>query len=385
MKILLVGGGSGGHITPLLAVAEQIKNDRPDTFVYAVSERFGTFNHIFKRSSSIDKVHHVFAGKLRRYHNESWFRRLTDVKTILLNLKDGVLLGVGFFESIILLLRLRPDVIFIKGGYVGVPLGFASRLLRIPYITHDSDAKAGLTNKLIGSGAVKNAVGAPPEMYPYAPEKIIYTGVPIEKTYRTFSNADYKSERSRLGIKQEEFLILILGGSNGAQRIDRIMHLVLADILKKHTKTRIIQQVGAGNENMYVDYPTGLAARTTTSRFLSPVSSYCKAADLVISRAGATAISELASLKKPVVLIPHPELTGGHQLHNAKMLEEAEAAVVINEKEALSSPKIMKNILDNLISSSDKRSKIAGNLNKSLASDAAEKISKLLLQAGKNK
>lgn len=381
----MVGGGSGGHITPLLAVAEQLKKDKPDVSVYAVSERFGVFNHIFKRSSSVDRVHHVFAGKLRRYHNESWLKRLTDIQTILLNLKDGILLIIGFLESIILLLRLRPSVIFIKGGYVGVPLGFASRLLRIPYVTHDSDAMAGLTNKLIGPGAAKNAVGAVPEMYHYTPEKIIYTGVPIEKIYRAFSSAEYKNERSKLGIKSDEFLILILGGSNGAQRIDRIMHEALSDTLKKYPKIRIIQQVGSGNESMYADYPPELASRTITSRFLSPVSSYCKAADLVISRAGATAISELAALKKPVVLIPHPALTGGHQLHNAQMIDEAGAAIVISEKEALSSPKVMKDALDSLISSRTKRDKIAGNLHALSASDAAEKISRLLLQIGGNK
>lgn len=378
----MTGGGSGGHITPLLAVAEKIKKERPDTKVFAVSERFGKFNSLLDAAKPIDQTYSIFAGKLRRYHNEPWLSRVLDIKTLLLNIKDLFLLLIGLFDAVFVLLRIRPDVIFIKGGYVGVPIGLASRLLRIPYITHDSDASAGLTNRIIAPGAIKNAVGMPAAMYSYEKTKTVYTGVPIREEYLNFTKKDYQSKRKDLKVADDELLLVVIGGSNGAQRIDKIMHEILKHLMVENPELRVIQQVGENNEHIYEDYPESLKARIHTDRFLSPLIDFLGASDLVVSRAGATVIAELAALERPSVIIPHPELTGGHQLENAKLLQQKGAAIVVDEQSALKDANMMKKGLADLIKSQKLRKKLAQNLHKSTPLDASSKICDLLLSTG---
>lgn len=378
----MTGGGSGGHITPLLAVAEKIKKERPDTKVFAVSERFGKFNSLLDAAKPIDQTYSIFAGKLRRYHNESWLSRVLDIKTLLLNIRDLFVLLIGLFDAVFLLLRTRPDVIFIKGGYVGVPIGLASRILRIPYITHDSDASAGLTNRIIAPGAIKNAVGMPAAMYSYEKTKTIYTGVPIREEYLNFTKKDYQAKRKDLKVAEDELLLVVIGGSNGAQRIDKIMHETLKQLMVENPELRVIQQVGENNEHIYEDYPENLKARIYTDRFLSPLIDFLGASDLVVSRAGATVIAELAALERPSVIIPHPELTGGHQLENAKFLQQKDAAIVVDEQSALRDATMMKKGLADLIKSQKLRKKLAQNLHKSTPLDASSKICNLLLSTG---
>lgn len=378
----MTGGGSGGHITPLLAVAEKIKKERPDTKVFAVSERFGKFNSLLDAAKPIDQTYSIFAGKLRRYHNESWLSRVLDIKTLLLNIRDLFVLLIGLFDAVFLLLRTRPDVIFIKGGYVGVPIGLASRILRIPYITHDSDASAGLTNRIIAPGAIKNAVGMPAAMYSYEKTKTIYTGVPIREEYLNFTKKDYQAKRKDLKVAEDELLLVVIGGSNGAQRIDKIMHETLKQLMVENPELRVIQQVGENNEHIYEDYPENLKARIHTDRFLSPLIDFLGASDLVVSRAGATVIAELAALERPSVIIPHPELTGGHQLENAKFLQQKDAAIVVDEQSALRDATMMKKGLADLIKSQKLRKKLAQNLHKSTPLDASSKICNLLLSTG---
>lgn len=383
VRVLLVGGGSGGHITPLLAVANQLIKDDSSTQVHIATERFGKFSDLFVDNPGGYTLHRIFAGKLRRYHGESWLRRLTDIKTILLNIRDGILLAIGTIEAVYLLARLRPKVVFIKGGYVGLPLGLACRVFRIPYITHDSDASPGLTNRLIGGGAKLNAVGMKNGAYSYSPDKTVYVGVPVESEYK--EKTLNKDSRQKLGLKPDDRLILVLGGSNGAQRLDRIMYKSLRRLLSENKNIRLIHQVGKDNENIYTDYPSELKERITAARFLSPLVNFSSAADIIISRAGATAIAEFAALGKPIILVPHPELTGGHQVSNANALDESDAACVVEEAAATKNPSLMTEAISQLLKSKKIREKISKNLHNFMDADATERISKLLLSEAEGK
>ncbi len=111
MTIVLTGGGSGGHITPILAVARELKRLRPDARIIYIGERHGKFAHLTKDNSDIDSIYTIFAGKFRRYHGESWLRRLVDVKTNALNIRDVFFVAVGFGQSFRLLGRLKPEII----------------------------------------------------------------------------------------------------------------------------------------------------------------------------------------------------------------------------------------------------------------------------------
>lgn len=379
----MVGGGSGGHITPLLAVASQLKKDNSTVEVAVITERMGIFNHLFDGADQIDSLYSINAGKFRRYHGESLHRKIFDLRTIILNTRDIFKLAIGTIESLWALFRIRPDVAFIKGGYVGVPVGLACRIFRTPYITHDSDAISGLTNRIIGKGARYNAVGMPPENYPYKKDKIIFVGVPVTNDFTDPDGNQRRTKRAELDVARDEILILITGGSNGAKRLDQIIHSSLEAILEKNPKLNIIHQVGKNHETLYEDYPAKLHSRIRVASFLQPLSSYIAAADVVIARAGATAIAEIGHLKKPLILVPNPYLTGGHQSKNAKVLGSRGAAIVVDEHKALEDPAQITKAINELIKSKTSRQEFAEKLYSITEKDATKKLSKIIIGINK--
>ena len=165
MKIVVTGGGSGGHITPILAVADEIKKAHPDSKIIYIGQKGDTFADIVAENMLIDEVRSVSAGKFRRYNGEG-LKQLLDFKTIWLNVRDAFRVIKGFWECNKLLSTIKPDVVFCKGGFVGVPVGLAAARLKIPYLTHDSDAIPGLANRIISRWAAKHAVALDPELYP---------------------------------------------------------------------------------------------------------------------------------------------------------------------------------------------------------------------------
>lgn len=381
----MVGGGSGGHITPLIAIASEIKKRQKDLEVAVISERLGIFNHLFEGARDIDDLYLINAGKFRRYYGRSFFRHFFDAKTFLLNVRDLFRFIFGVIESFWLLVRIRPNIIFVKGGYVGVPVGLVARLLRIPYITHDSDAKPGLTNRLIGRKAAFNAVGMLSANYKYKKEKTIYVGVPIGDDFTDKHSEIRAKKRKELDLTQHDFLLLITGGSNGARRMDKLAHSVLKNLLDKNSRLHIVHQVGKENEDIYLDYPSHLHSRIRIASFLKPLSSFVAASDAVISRAGATAISEIGAMGKPLIIIPNPYLSGGHQLKNAELFSKDNSAIVVDEHLALDNPRILRTEVQKLIDDPSLRSRLSEKLHKKTKKNASSKIAELLINNAKSK
>lgn len=375
----MVGGGSGGHITPLLAVASQLKLKHPGCSITIISERTGAFNHLFDVDEhAIDNLFYINAGKYRRYHGQRLKDVVFDIKRAALNIRDMFKLLIGTIESLWLLVRIRPNVVFVKGGYVGVPVGLASRILRIPYVTHDSDATPGLTNRLIAKKAKANAVGMPSEYYGYPKEKIVYVGIPITEDFQVISEDRRRKKRRELEISASDFMLLITGGSNGARRLDKIVCASMEELLKKYPKLNIVHQVGKDNEGIYSNYPAHLHSRIRVSGFLKPLSEYISAADAVIARAGATSITEIGSQKKPLIIVPNPYLTGGHQIKNASIYEDKKAAIVIGEHQALKDPAVLSAVVEKLMTDEGFASGLSNRLYATIRKDSAEKIAELL-------
>lgn len=345
-----------------------------------VGERGGRFWSLVQGEADLfDSSKKIFAGKLRRYHGESWLARLTDVKTIILNIRDILLLIVGFFESFIYLVLHRPDVIFIKGGFVGVPIGLVAMILRIPYITHDSDAVAGLTNRLIGRGAKLHAVGMPAKFYNYPKDKIVFVGVPIGEDFREVSTRQKLSALSKLGIKKNNKLLLVTGGSNGAQRLDVMVKNVADRLLAKYSDLVIIHQVGRGNESIYAGTEAEKTKRVIVHKFLDPMSLYSAGADVIIARGGATTIAEFAGQAKACIIVPNPYLTGGHQLYNAKVLEESNSIKVVQEE---ASAEEFLGAVGELLDNDSLRLELGRALHELIPANATQKIGDLLLMEG---
>ena len=181
MKVMMTGGGTAGHVTPLLAVASELKKEQPSASIRYIGNYGDTFGHLVKNSNDFDKSYLIFAGKFMRYHKISKLVYLKDPRITLKNIRDLFLFLFGFIQSIAYLVFWRPDVIFVKGGFVGLPVGLAGAFLRIPVVTHDSDAVPGLTNRILSRYSKLQAVAMPIDSYKYNKKTIRLTGLPINE------------------------------------------------------------------------------------------------------------------------------------------------------------------------------------------------------------
>lgn len=384
VRIAMVGGGSGGHITPLLAVARELKQMRSDIVIEYVGQKGDSLGDIPVKDPNIDAVHAVRAGKLRRYHGEG-LRQLLDLKTTLLNLRDVIYVLIGFFQSLALLRRMRPDVVFVKGGFVGVPVGLAAALLRIPYVTHDSDAIPGLANRIIARWAAIHAVALPAEVYSYPSARTISVGVPVSHEFMPRDERAIESLRSEMHIAPEHRVLLVTGGGLGAQRLNDAMVRVTPDLLSLYPTLGIIHLAGRGLFNQVEDQydrilTPDLRERVEVFAFTSELYKFSAVADVVVTRAGGNSMAEFAVQGKACVVVPNPLLAGGHQSKNAQVLADRQAAVLVQERDLEDSPKAMlqpiRSLLDDPV--------LAGQMSASLQSigkpDAAYRLAMVLLE-----
>ncbi len=387
MTIIVTGGGSGGHITPVLAVAAQLRVQTQDLRIVYVGQRGDGLGDIPRQSGAIDAVYDIDAGKLRRYHGEGW-RQLFDLPTIGLNIRDGFRTIRGLVQAWRLLRRERPAVVFIKGGFVGVPVGLAAVLLRIPYITHDSDAIPGLANRLIAPWARYHAVALPRDLYPYQHDKTITVGVPVSSEFEQVDTAAQRAFKTDLGLDPNHRLLLVTGGGLGAQRVNNVMRTIAAELLAAIPDLTIVQTVGRANETAVQSaYEASLSAadqsRVVVVGYTTELYKYSGAADLIMTRAGATAIAEFAVQGKACLLVPNPYLTGGHQLKNAQALQRAKAVAVLNESALTTDSALVLSTLIGLLDDTDARRQLADNLQRLAHPEAAAELSALILKTAR--
>ncbi len=322
-----------------------------------------------------DAQRKIFAGKFRRYHGESWVKRVLDVKTNLLNIRDFVYVVLGMFESMVLLIREKPDVILLKGGFVGMPVGLAAALLRIPYITHDSDALPGLANRVVARWARWHATGMPASFYTYKQGTVKYVGVLVGDAYTFVTDELRHDYRRQLNIPFDATVLMVTGGSNGSQKLNQAMAKHIVSIKAKHPRLYVLHQTGIGNEGVYADiYPNGVDWIVVQDLF-KQMYRYSGAADVVVTRAGANTLAEFGVQGKACVVVPNPLLTGGHQLINAAELEKHQAVVVIKEAELGDR---LEPVLTELLEDEKLRHAYGKKLRGLSKVDAAEKLAKLL-------
>ncbi len=272
----------------------------------------------------------IVAGKLRRYHHLTLWQQLTWPSLVLSNIRDLFLVGIGVVQSFVKLVVWRPDVVFTKGGYVCLPVGIAARLLRIPLVIHDSDAHPGLTNRILSRWATAIATGAPLEYYPYDARKSTYVGIPVDARFKPVTATQQRDLKGEWGLDPDQPLLVVTGGGLGASRINKA---VIDSLQKLQQYTSVVLVSGAGQYDTMKAVAPENDSHFQLHAFVTKMHSLLGAADVVVTRAGATTILELAALEKPTILIPNGKLTGGHQLKNAAVYAEADAVVVVDEAE----------------------------------------------------
>ncbi|MBQ2660316.1 UDP-N-acetylglucosamine--N-acetylmuramyl-(pentapeptide) pyrophosphoryl-undecaprenol N-acetylglucosamine transferase [Candidatus Saccharibacteria bacterium] len=403
MRLLVVGGGSGGHITPALAVVREVLEKRPRTRVEFWTDR-KYYKNVVKNTTEIGmkwgnensvkreyiRVRRILAGKFRRYAGwkfEDYFRHF-DV-----TLKDlifGNFLGfLGFLGGLVVsFARLlpkknRPDVIFLKGGFVGLPVGIAAKILGIPYVIHESDMVPGLANRILMKKAEVVAMGMPFEEK-QGREKWRWVGIPVGEEFKKVSAARTKSLKKSFGFDEEKLLVVITGGSQGSLNLDEATRRILPDLLekasvglvagRKHYETMI-------DLKKYEDWDKAkLQSNFRMWEFNSAMFDLLGAADVVVSRAGATTIAELANLGKAVILVPYARLPGGHQVKNAELLEKEEAVLVVNDEKMQEKPEILLKAILNLLKNADKREELAAKLHGEAKPEAARELAEILFE-----
>ncbi len=323
----------------------------------------------------------IRAGKLRRYHTLPLWRQLLRPSIVLPNIRDMLFVGVGFIESTVRLLIWRPDVVFTKGGFVCLPVGMAARLLRIPLVIHDSDAHPGLTNRLLARGATAIATGAPLHNYDYPKEKSYYVGIPIAAGFVPYAPEKQREIKQRLGFEAAAPLVVVTGGGLGAKRLNDVVATSLDSLL---ADTSVLLISGTGQYDNLLRLTPSNHPRFQLKAFISEgMADVLGAADIVVARAGATTIMELAALAKPTILVPNAYLTGGHQLKNAAAFSEDDAVIVLDEAKLEEQPALLAETIKQLLRDKDTLRQMQQRFLAYAKPDAARDVADLIVAAAK--
>lgn len=318
--IVLTGGGTAGHVTPNIAMLPTLKEQG-----YKISY-IGSYNGIEKKLIEEQGIPYygISSGKLRRYF---------DLK----NFSDPFKVLKGYVEAHRLMKKLKPDVVFSKGGFVSVPVVIAAHRNKIPAIIHESDMTPGLANKLCIPSAAKVCCNFPETVDKLPADKAVLTGTPIRHELLC---GDKKKALEFTGLSSDKPVLMIIGGSLGSIAVNTAVRQILPDLLPKF---QIIHLCGKGKLNTSL---IGTEGYVQYEYIQDELADLFALADVVISRAGANAICEISALKKPNLLIPlSANASRGDQILNARSFERLGYSKVLEEEE-ITNERLLSTILD---------------------------------------
>jgi UDP-N-acetylglucosamine--N-acetylmuramyl-(pentapeptide) pyrophosphoryl-undecaprenol N-acetylglucosamine transferase len=330
MKILSVGGGSGGHVTPVVAVLRELKTLHPNINVrFWTDKGFALEAHrIVSDYDPTIKFQTILSGKFRRYHHLSRLQHLTIPSVVFPNIRDAFLVFLGTIQSFFRLLFWRPNVVFLKGGFVCVPVGIAAWILRIPIVIHDSDAHPGLANRILAPMAKRITTGVSLDHYSYPPEKSAYVGIPIDPNFQPLTDKKRQEVKLKFGFDPRRTLTVFVGGGQGSKQINDNVALHLIDLVKI---TNVMLLSGTKQYDELRSLTPQDNSHYRLEAFIPPqgIAELLGAADIVVTRAGASALLELAALSKPTIVIPSKRLVW--QVKHAKLYVDMQAVYPIDE------------------------------------------------------
>jgi UDP-N-acetylglucosamine--N-acetylmuramyl-(pentapeptide) pyrophosphoryl-undecaprenol N-acetylglucosamine transferase len=362
--IVLVGGGSGGHFYPLMSIAEALRDTLPDVKLSYIGP-----DPYDKASLEARGITYRWcpSGKRRKYAS-------------LLNILDSFKIVAGIGIALIKLYFHYPDVVVSKGGYTSVPVVLAAAFLRIPIVVHESDTRPGSANKLAAHFARHVAVSYE-ETIPYFKDAMVtLTGIPMRKELRAPAPANV---RAFLGIQNTLPIILILGGSQGAERVNELILDTLDDLLPSYD---VVHQTG---KTLFETTVLGARELISNEKHLEhyrPVpfldaetlNALLHAASIVISRAGSGSIHEIASHGKPAILIPIPEEISHDQRTNAYAFARGGGGVVIEEANLRDS--LLQGEIDRIIGDARLYADMSARSREFAPQDASERLATIILE-----
>ncbi len=369
MRIAIVGGGTGGHIYPGLAIAQDWKDRAEIVFLGQKNKLEGKiipgagFNFVS-----------ISAAPISRRLSLSLF-------------KTGWNLCRGTIQSLRFLARFRPNLIIGTGGYVAAPALLGALFLKIPIIIHEQNAYPSLTNRLLSRYARAVCISMPPASRHFSRAKeVVVTGNPVRSEVL---NYDRETAREELKMKKDDRLILVAGGSQGARSVNKaVVRWLKNNEIEKNWK--IVHATGENNYAEVIAYYQKLGVNPGEKQYLKVVAyiknmgQYLAAADLFVGRSGATTVSEIVARGLPAILIPYPFAAEDHQTANARFLEENGGAIILPDEE-LEAGKLA-SLVEELLNDPDRLDKMAKNsafLGHKNSVEQISRVIKAVLEANK--
>ncbi len=358
MKVIIAGGGTGGHIYPAIAIGEKIKEENPDNQVIFVGTRDGLERQLISQR-----------GLALKFIEISGFHR----KKIWKNIKTGTRYLRSKREMKQWLREISPDKVIGTGGYVSAPVVKAAQSLGIDTYIQEQNAVPGLANKVIAPKAKKIFLGfeEAADFFQNKDNQVV-TGNPIRESFFQITREE---ARKRLKISPERKVILVLGGSRGAGRINK----AAMELMGAYNHREDVEIFWVTGQRYYEGILHELAEENRSFKehihmmeYIKDMPLYLNGADLVVSRSGAITLSEITACGKASILIPSPNVTGNHQMINAKALENQEGAVILREEDLLGDR--LKTQVDFLIKDDEKRNQMGENARRYSRKDTLERI-----------
>ena len=366
MRIVITGGGTGGHVYPAIAIAEKLKEKVPDAKIVFIGTQSGLESSILQNFDY--KTYYIEVSGFSRKLGKDIFRSAKNAFR-------------GLKQSIGLLLKIKPDVVIGTGGYVCGPVVLAASMLGIKTCIQEQNALPGVTNRILGKFANRIFLGSEAaKKYFSRKDKVFVEGNPIRSDIML---AKRNNGYSRFGFDPQKQTLLVSGGSRGAMSINSAMRYVN----EKFAGSSAVQVLHITGDAGYEETLCGMTEKVREAKNIKIVPyldmpEALAIADLAVFRAGALALSELAARGVPAVLIPYPYATGNHQEHNARAFEKENAAIVVRDNEL--SGESMFSLINILLGDRERLSSMALSARLLGKPDAADKIADNIISlAGK--
>lgn len=368
LKVLVSGGGTGGHIYPALTIIEAIKDLEPSAeFLYVGTEQGLEKDIVPHENIPFEKMD--LLGFERKISFE--------------NIRRAYLAFNGLFKARRIIKDFRPNVAVGTGGYVCGPILFMASKMGFPSLVQEQNAVAGVTNKILSKVVTKIALGSEAAKKSFPAEKSVYTGNPIRKSVMC---GDKQAALKNFGFTEELPILLVTGGSRGAKSINTAMiEIIKLEAEKKRMQILLVtgkyshDEILESIKNLVPDIENITHIKVVPYLYNMPEA--LAMADVVVMRAGAIALAEIAAVGKPAILIPYPYATGNHQEANAKDFVEKQAAQMILDRD-LTSPILYKNIKE-IIFNDELKNNMAANMKTLGKPEAAIDIAKIALSIAK--
>lgn len=353
MRVIVSAGGTGGHIYPALAIINKIKEKEPNSeFLY-----IGTHNRMEK---DIVPKYNIPFETIEIYG--------IDRKNLFKNFKTFHCFLKSIRKCKRIMKEFKPDVVIGVGGYVTGPVLYAAHKCNIPTFIHEQNSVAGVSNLYLSKFVDKIGVSFESSKKEFPKEKTIFTGNPCSTSAKKCVSCDKK----KYGLSNSKSLVLIVMGSLGASKVNEVMKDTLSMFQKKDYEVLYVTGKTAYEEMSKIKFPENVKLVP----YIDGLTSVMKKTDLMVTRAGASTLSEIVALQVPSILIPSPYVPNNHQYKNAMDLVSKDAAMLIEEKNLQG--KTLVHMIDELLSDAKKRNQMKENLKPFDVNDSAETIYEIL-------